>query len=143
MAGDHDDDREHDDAKEGVDDHKVDEGKDVEGLVTPPVGVAEGGLEGGPVDPQDPQVAQDEPDDEEGGEEEVGDPGPCGGGESVLGGARRPVAGVKTLVPSRLDLPPQHPQHLDGAEAAPHDHVDWDVWLLGTVSHELDTWKRQ
>lgn len=108
------------------------QGENIEGLVAPVVGVKELGLELGPVDAQDPGVAADEPDEEEGGEQEVGDS--AGGRESWGHTALLPP-----LKPSRPHLSPDHPQHLDGPEGPSDDHVYWDPWLLRAVSHELDT----
>lgn len=85
LTGDQDEDGHCDNTDEGVDDDEMDEGEDVQGLVAPAVRVAQGGFELGPVDTQDPQVAEDEPHDQEGCQEEVGDPGACRGGQAVVG----------------------------------------------------------
>ena len=46
--------------------------------------------------------------------------------------------GVHALVAPDLDVPPQHADDLDGAQAAAHHQVDGDFGLFGTLAEVLD-----
>lgn len=72
----------------------MNEGEHVQSFVAPAVRVTQSWLEGGPVDTQNPEVAQDKPDNQERGEQEVCYPGAGGGGEAVLGGSRGAIPRV-------------------------------------------------
>lgn len=91
TAGQHDH-QDHHDAQEEVDDAQVHEREDVQRAMTPPIGLEQGG--GGvvrPLDPQDPVVAQGEPDDEEHSE---GHRRHLGNGGGSVDGAHVQPAGV-------------------------------------------------
>lgn len=121
--------QDHHDAQQEIDDAQVYEREDVEGAMTPPIRLEEGG--GGvirPLDPQDPVVAQGEPDDEEYGEGDGGHLGDGGGG----------VDGPH-VQPTGMQLGVEGEAHLDAADATAHDHVDGDVGLPGAVPEELES----